>query len=401
MAFVLRVVGSSGKQSPYWYASFSVPVPGGKMKRVVKSTKLRLKKDAKSLAFDWEKQAHAAAAGKIAARQAYDVIGELMETITGEAVERYTAEGWLTEWLEQKETAAKGKTAIRYRLPIMRFLEFIGPGAARPLESVTATMIREFRDGERQKGKSASTCNMDLKILRMPFAAAMRAGLLARNPAVGVDRLPDDSERKTPFTLDQLQALLRVAKGEWRGLILVGLYTGARLGDCARLRWGNVDIVEGVIKYVPQKTNRGSKRGKETIVPIHAALKAYLLDMTSTDDPQAFVFPWAGTARVDGKNGLSIGFGRLMTKAGITPPVVRARGEAKDGKKSQGREGRALSFHSLRHTMTTMMESAGVPVETRSAFTGHTSIKMAMHYCHTEIPTLRDAVDKLPEIKIT
>jgi hypothetical protein len=41
-----------------------------------------------------------------------------------------------------------------------------------------------------------------------------------------------------------------------------------------------------------------------------------------------------------------------------------------------------------------------VPVEVRQKFTGHASAEMNQHYTHTEIATLREAVEKLPSLGI-
>jgi integrase len=49
--------------------------------------------------------------------------------------------------------------------------------------------------------------------------------------------------------LDELRRILRIASGEWRHLILFGLYTGQRLGDIAKLTWRNVDLERGELAF--------------------------------------------------------------------------------------------------------------------------------------------------------
>jgi len=58
-----------------------------------------------------------------------------------------------------------------------------------------------------------------------------------------------------------------------------------------------------------------------------------------------------------------------------------------------------LSFHSFRHTLTSLMTNAGVSVEVRQNFTGHASAEMNAHYTHHEIETLRSAIGKLPTMR--
>jgi len=57
-----------------------------------------------------------------------------------------------------------------------------------------------------------------------------------------------------------------------------------------------------------------------------------------------------------------------------------------------------LSFHSLRHTLTSIMANAGVPVEVRQKFTGHASAEMNARYTHHEIETLRLAIGTIPKL---
>jgi integrase len=83
-----------------------------------------------------------------------------------------------------------------------------------------------------------------------------------------------------------------------------------------------------------------------------------------------------------------------MERAKVRGEVVRER----QGEK--GRSVNSLSFHSFRHTLTSIMANAGVPVEVRQKFTGHASAEMNQHYTHTEIETLRAAVEKVPTLKV-
>ncbi len=398
MAFVKKTKGSSGRVSPFWYGVFTVPTPGGGRKRIVKSTKLRHRSAAEALAREWERQARAVAGGKVAARQAHEVLADVIEELTGEKRERYTVKGWFGEWLRLKAGATKPSTQERYTVVLERFLAFIGKEAERPLDAVRVTRLREFRELQRSYGKTAGSCNSDMKCLAMPFRAAVKAGYLSRNPVDALEPLADDAESRKPFTMEQVESLLRVAEGDWRGLILCGLYTGARLGDVARMKWGNVDLAAGVIRFTPRKTDRKRKRGKELVLPIHPTLGAYLLELPSSDDPEAPLFPRASACALPGRNGLSMQFREIMQAAGIVAEVTRARGEASKGGRSAGRTLLALSYHSLRHTLTSILANAGVPVELRQLFTGHQSPEMNLKYTHHETATLRAALDKVPAI---
>ena len=97
--------------------------------------------------------------------------------------------------------------------------------------------------------------------------------------------------------------------------------------------------------------------------------------------------------RTGGKSGLSMAFKRIMERANVRGEAVHERaGEA-------GRTVNTLSFHGFRHTLTSLMANAGVPVEVQQKFTGYASPEMKAHYAHHEIETLRSAIGKLPTLR--
>jgi integrase len=65
--------------------------------------------------------------------------------------------------------------------------------------------------------------------------------------------------------------LVGAADGDWRGAILLGYYTGARLGDVANMRWSAVDWNKKIIRFTPNKTK------KSVTIPLHSQLERELL----------------------------------------------------------------------------------------------------------------------------
>jgi len=57
-----------------------------------------------------------------------------------------------------------------------------------------------------------------------------------------------------------------------------------------------------------------------------------------------------------------------------------------------------ISFHSLRHTATTLLKSAGVSDAVPREFIGHDSPTVSKHYTHIPTDTRRQAANKLPDI---
>ena len=73
-----------------------------------------------------------------------------------------------------------------------------------------------------------------------------------------------------------------------RILFALGIYTGQRLGDCAQLQWGNVDLVRGIISLMPSKTKRYAQ--KRVVIPIHQTLFG-LLSETPPPRRKGYVIP--------------------------------------------------------------------------------------------------------------
>jgi integrase len=105
-----------------------------------------------------------------------------------------------------------------------------------------------FRRGREWEGKETlrgnSAIQGALKKLRMIFKAARRDRCIMENPAEFVDPLKDCNGHaqavRRALTVKELRAVLRVADPEWQSLIKFGLYSGQRLGDLARLTFGNI-----------------------------------------------------------------------------------------------------------------------------------------------------------------
>lgn len=156
----------------------------------------------------------------------------------------------------------------RYKSAVDKLLAFLGERADRDIAYVHKRDIAALRDKTATE-LSPATANTDLKILRVAFRQAVVDGMRLDNPASAVSTLDDrrapGAPSRRPFDEAELRTLLSVAKGEWHGLILGGLYTGQRIGDLASLTRRKVNLAEELIKFRSQKT------GRDVIPEIRAA----------------------------------------------------------------------------------------------------------------------------------
>jgi integrase len=188
---------------------------------------------------------------------------------------------------------------------------------------------------------------------------------------------------KEVFTLAQIEALLSVSTGDWHGLILAGFFSAAGLSDLAKLKWSNVDFDKGehgCITFLQSKTQ------KMVLVPLHLSLSTWL--RTHRNDSQ-WIFPTLCDRCTGGSAGLSHAFAVLLREAGIEREEIRERSGEK------GRKVFALGFHSLRHTMNSILANEGVNQDLRQSIVGHASKAMNTHYTHFEIASRQGAINKL------
>jgi integrase len=287
----------------------------------------------------------------------------------------------------------------RYKGHIDAFLDWLGgERRKKPLESVTPQHVREWRDSLLDAGRAGKTVLSYVKDLGAVYRAAIREGLVAFNPcstAISDVETSDSIDRK-PFSGQEVAALLKAAPtDEWRGLILVAAFTGLRLGDAARLSWASVDLEAKRITLVPSKTK---KKKREVRIPIQSDLLTFFEGVTVDDDsPDAPVFPVLAKTPVNTMKGLSSTFVNIMAAAGVDrgkPSRVLEEGQTA----GKGRITYERGFHSLRHTFTTWLRTAGVSEEDRMALTGHSTRESHQIYSHTDEAALRDAVAKLPRL---
>jgi len=314
------------------------------------------------------------------------LLGEVLQSINGEGLRVFTVAQWFNHFVAQKHKSRSGETAAHHKRMMREFVDFLGPRSQLNIAALTSKDIADFRDHRESLGLAASTINYDIATISAAFNAAWKQGHIPVNPCAAIEPLKDKAQRKGVFSVEQVSALLRRAQGDWRGLILVAFYTGARLGDCAKLSWRNVDLISEIktLRFVQAKTQR------EVVSVIHPVLEDYLLSLPTPKSDDAFLF--SSLAQCETST-LSRAFRLLMQSAQIEQRVIRERNE--DG---SGRSVNALSFHSLRHSFSSLLANAGIPEETRMALTGHTTRKMQQLYTHRELAILRDAVAVLPRI---
>jgi integrase len=382
---------------PYWFCAFSIWNPETlTSRRVFRSTKTRDKKQALEICRVWHKAALKARNGKLSVDAAREVIAQgVSDVFTAANIESLPSESiksWCETWTEAKAIETEESTHARYKRVIERFTGFLGEAKSkRDLSTLQAIDVARFRDRE-AKELSRSTANLGVKVLRICLGEAVRQGLLAVNPAVRVKLLKFTAESKRrAFTLNEIKRILKACGDDtqWRGLVLFGLYLGQRLGDLAKLTWRAVDLDSGEIAFTTRKT------GRRIVLPLVQPLADYLASLLASDNPNAFIFPRAASAKRTAS--LSNQFREILVEAGLVQPLPRGHKSTGKGR-SQAREASEISFHSLRHSAVTMLKAAGVSDFIAREIVGHESAAVSRQYTHLTTDDKRAAMRRLPDV---
>jgi integrase len=381
-------------RSPYWYAVYRDPWG----RRLKKSTKLTSRSKALEMAHTLQRAANEARQHRLTEARTRELLSEILQSVNGEGLRMFTVAEWFDHFVKQKQKSRADKTALRHEQMMREFIEFVGYRARLNIAALTSKDIADFRDHRESLGLSPNTLNGDVTILSAAFNAALKQGHISVNPCAAIEPVRDKvTARKDTFTPEQVSALIKVADGDWPGLIRVAFYCGQRLGDCASLQWKQINLT-GEIKTI--RFQQG-KTGREIVTVIHPELEKFLrvlhkqrkvVPLTSQSD-EAYVFPALAQQAERHISPLSKAFRKLIARAGIKQRVIRECDES-----GSGRRVLALTFHSLRHGFVSCLANNGIPEEIRMALAGHTSREMGQRYTHRELQIYKDAVAVLPRI---
>ena len=330
------------------------------------------------------------------------LLADVSERVNQSRLEFKTVDVFLTDWLTRAEKTKSAGTHERYGGIVKNFLKSLGAKAKAKLADITVRDVQKFIEFRLEGGRNPSTVRTDCKILNAPFALALRQGLTLANPVAAAEIPEGAKESRTPFTSEQVSDLLKacdkLAKEkpeevkqwkEWKTAILIGFYTGVRLGDAIGMTLSAFDTEKHLLKVRPQKTSR---KKRDLLIPLHPQLEKHVLD-TPMEDKQELLCPTLAKRKVSGKYGLSIQFHVIMAQADIKQETIAAGGKA-------GREFNKFTFHSLRHSFVSELANAGIAPDVRQLLAGHSDERSHAVYTHTQIDTLRAAVKKLPTIAL-
>ena len=169
---------------------------------------------------------------------------------------------WLQYWQDTslESSSRKETTKQLYKSVTVHHLSPEPFGALR-LDQLKPTHVEALLGRLRDKRLSESTVRQAFIVLGIALDAAVRDGLLARNPTRAVHRPSIASKEAEHMTPDEVASILAAAaSSRYYPLFALLVATGLRRGEAAALKWTDVDLKHETLKV----------RG--TLVRINAAL---------------------------------------------------------------------------------------------------------------------------------
>ncbi|HEY3853367.1 MAG TPA: tyrosine-type recombinase/integrase [Verrucomicrobiae bacterium] len=326
--------------------------------------------------------------GKLPAQSAAKVMQSSSEEfvrIAGGELTGYTVRTWIDAWYKGHTDSSKA-TQLEYRRIADLFLDHLGKRADSALTTLQESQIEAFKH-KLAASVGPSTVNKAIKVLKAALTKAVKKRQLEFSPAQHVDLVKTGDSLRRPFTVAEIKKVLTAADEVWRTMILLAFYSGLRLKDCSRLTWREVDLMSGTIAISTKKKDRFVS------VPIAEPLSRHLADIAG-DSADAPLCPTLA-GKTAGR--LSAEFYQIMVKAGL----VKCRHYEVTKKGHVGpRKASTISFHSLRHSATSELKSAGVSDSVAMDIIGHETASVSRNYTKIAESAKREAVNKLPDVTV-
>ncbi len=236
------------------------------------------------------------------------------------------------------------------------------------LDKITPFIVEKYRIERKEQDKvKDSSINIDIAILSHIYTVAIKTGIVDKNPCKEVKRLRVIQVKDRILSQSEIALLLDKLCGKDRLMVLVGLFTGMRLGGVLGLSWHDIDFDKRLI-------TSAHKTGKLISIPLSGYVAEELLRYKENTSGE-----------------------KVFESREIIPDIVGSYSKHfRNLFKSLGIHG--FTFHNLRHTFSSLLQSnLGIGAVVVQGMTGHSSLSMLQKYSHTGMDAKQDAIQALTD----
>lgn len=247
------------------------------------------------------------------------ILEKIYEEKTGDVIESVKLEKLSDEWAKiPRRRAVNGRYADQCKSTLDRFVKYVRDNYPQAIELmlITPTMARAFMDAEAKRGVTSKTWNDTLKLLRATYRYLAANG--SSNPFEKMPTKETDTVFRIPFTPEELRNIMEAAKDdeEIRPIIITGMCTAMRRGDCCLLEWEDVDLKNYFI------TVKTSKTGQTVSIPIFPMLASELEQRAKQAGPRrtGHVFPAQAAMYKENPDGITWRVKKILA-VGLREPL--------------------------------------------------------------------------------
>ncbi len=297
---------------------------------------------------------------------------------------------WVEEWLNIKKSELAASTFNNYDL---RIKKHITPYITNiKLKNVMPTTIRNIINkvaGDRSK-------KYIYMLLHSILQQAYIDEIIDRNPCMAVKCPKYKAKEKQIITTEEFQLLLDNSFcAQYKRIFILAYYTGMRRAEICALRWENIDFsaktinVTSAIKITDEGNILGRPKSDSGIRKIlMSSMLKDVLNQQFLNQKERFLKNGIKVADSDFVFTSEINCKMMITPNGLTHIFRRAKKAA--GIKT------AITFHSFRHTHTTMLVESGIPIKAIQIRLGHSTPTFTLtQYAHNTEKMQQEIVDFL------
>jgi integrase len=248
----------------------------------------------------------------------------------------------------------------------------------------------------RTRGKwSPAAVNKMVATVAQVLADAQRQGLVPRNAAELVDRVPQRYKPVDTYTEAEVMALLAAIANDRLAHAWELALSGLRRGEIAGLRWTDIDLENKTLTIANNRVSAGGRAVENDPKSIASRRTLPLPDRLVTVLKAARARQAAERLAL----GADYGSGAYVVSNEIGEPYSPAVLSRywRDAVKGAGI--RHIKLHAARHTCATLMHLSGVPVAVIAAWIGHKDATLTMKlYTHSQAEALKAAGASLDRV---
>jgi site-specific recombinase XerD len=266
-------------------------------------------------------------------------------------------------------SSLRSTTLRGYREAVEEFIRVLGD---KLITLYNSQDVELFKQTLVSRNLTPSSVNVRYRSVKSIFGYALRHEFIMKSPFAKTSQVK--MAQRTPLFLskEDLNTLLeKITSPVLRDLFLFGALTGMRLSEICNLKWTSIEWEQNQI-VVKNDEDFTTKSGRERVVPIHPLVLDALQRQHARNKNSEFVFS-KNTYR--------------YSESYISHQFKHFVGEAKLDSR--------LHFHSLRHTMASLLIAADVSIFEVQKLLGHSSVGTTMIYSHLSKSKLEQSVSKV------